>query len=73
MTAGEELPPEPPEDPEDPEPPVAETREERRRRLARVFGEVLPEQTSDDAPDGTQLPANDADAWLRAQVPPHHG
>lgn len=67
MTAGEELPP------EDSEASVAETREERRRRLARVFGEVLPEQTSDDRPDGAQHSANDADAWLRAQVPPHHG
>ena len=44
----------------------------RRRRLAEVFGEVLPEQTSDDAdepraePDGTE-------EWLRRQVPPHHG
>jgi hypothetical protein len=48
-----------------------EEREARRRRLAEVFGEVIPEQTSDDAdepqaPDGT-------DDWLRRQVPPHHG
>jgi len=49
-----------------------EQRDERRRRLAEVFGEVHPEQTSDDLaepktePDGT-------DEWLRRQVPPHHG
>jgi hypothetical protein len=45
---------------------------DRRRRLAEVFGDVLPEQTSDDlaeeAPDKVG-----SDAWLRAQVPPHHG
>ncbi|MEO5651774.1 MAG: hypothetical protein ABIN79_11980 [Marmoricola sp.] len=43
----------------------------RRRRLAEVFGDVLPEQTSDDVD-----PREGADAseeWLRRQVPPHHG
>jgi len=49
----------------------AEERAARTRRLAEVFGDVLPEQTSDDRdPDG---PQRDSDAWLRAQVPPHHG
>ena len=52
-------------------PLTAEEREQRRRRLAEVFGDVLPEQTSDDRdPDE---PTGDSDAWLRAQVPPHHG
>ncbi len=43
----------------------------RRRRLAEVFGDVLPEQTSDDADprEGTDA----AEEWLRRQVPPHHG
>jgi hypothetical protein len=51
---------------------TAEEREARRRRLDEVFGDVLPEQTGDDAaepdsrPDGTE-------EWLRRQVPPHHG
>jgi len=50
----------------------------RRRRLATVFGDVLPETTSDDR-DGDVTPADaqearDAqDRWLRSQVPPHHG
>jgi hypothetical protein len=49
----------------------AEERAARARRLAEVFGDVLPEQTSDDRdPDE---PTGDSDAWLRAQVPPHHG
>lgn len=41
----------------------------RRRRLAAVFGDVLPEQTSDDA----AVPGGKGDDWYRAQVPPHHG
>lgn len=42
-----------------------------RRRLAAVFGDVLPETTADEQEPGS----GDAggDAWLRAQVPPHHG
>ncbi len=48
-----------------------ETPAERRRRLDAVFGDVLPDTTSDERGDGTDDPG--ADAWLRAQVPPHHG
>jgi hypothetical protein len=47
---------------------------ERRRRLAEVFGDVLPETTSDERDD--EAPSTDgeaADRWLRSQVPPHHG
>jgi hypothetical protein len=45
------------------------TEVERRRRRAAVFGEVLPETTSDERGE----PAGDAtDDWLRQQVPPHH-
>jgi hypothetical protein len=47
---------------------------ERRRRLAAVFGDVLPETTSDDRDESApRSDESDADAWLRAQVPPHHG
>lgn len=52
-----------------------ETDWERRRRLAAVFGDALPDVTSDerdpaeDATDGE--PASER--WLRSQVPPHHG
>ena len=48
-----------------------EERAARVRRLAEVFGDVLPEQTSDDRDPNE--PTGDGDAWLRAQVPPHHG
>lgn len=51
-----------------------EEREARRRRLAEVFGDVLPDQTSDDTPDPDTLPGTDRnEEWLRRQVPPHHG
>jgi hypothetical protein len=43
---------------------------ERRRRRARVFGEVLPEQTLDDASEDEG--AATSDDWLRRQKPPHH-
>lgn len=53
-------------------PLTAEEREQRRRRLAEVFGDVLPEQTSDDAAEPETRPDGD-DEWLKRQVPPHHG
>ncbi|WP_278261360.1 hypothetical protein [Nocardia sp. AG03] len=39
-------------------------------RLARIFGDVLPETTRDER--GSEH-SGDNDEWLRAQVPPHHG
>ena len=51
-----------------------ETPAERRARLDAVFGDVLPETTSDERDPGTSRGDDDrGDAWLRAQVPPHHG
>ena len=48
---------------------------ERRRRRAEVFGEVLPEGTSDERGDGwsEREPREVSDEWFRRQVPPHHG
>jgi hypothetical protein len=59
---------------------------ERRRRLAEVFGETLPDTTSDEREPGerdVRRPGGSAgssgssesatDRWLREQVPPHHG
>ncbi|MFD3594552.1 hypothetical protein ACFWU5_17665 [Nocardia sp. NPDC058640] len=40
-------------------------------RLARIFGEVLPETTGDERGEGSR--GGDVDEWLRSQVPPHHG
>jgi hypothetical protein len=52
----------------------AETPEQRRRRLEAVFGDVLPESTSDDRDLPSSRDGEDpGDAWLREQVPPHHG
>jgi len=46
---------------------------ERRRRLAEVFGEVLPETTSDERDPEPPEGETAGDSWLRSQVPPHHG
>jgi len=45
----------------------------RRLRLAEVFGDVLPETTSDEQdPEGGREDSA-RDAWYRDEVPPHHG
>ncbi|WP_436976010.1 hypothetical protein [Nocardia xishanensis] len=41
-------------------------------RLARIFGETLPETTRDERGDDPDERGS-ADDWLRSQVPPHHG
>ncbi len=52
---------------------------ERRRRLEEIFGDVLPSTTSDERDPEQTGPAAGRDredageAWLKAQVPPHHG
>ncbi|MEV4633181.1 hypothetical protein ACIBED_14895 [Rhodococcus coprophilus] len=43
-----------------------------RARLARIFGDVLPETTRDERDSGGEG-RGDSDEWLRRQVPPHHG
>jgi hypothetical protein len=64
----------PPEEPgERPVEHEAESDWERRRRLAAVFGDVLPETTSDERSPEPRADEPAGDAWLRAQVPPHHG
>jgi hypothetical protein len=48
---------------------------QRRRRLAAVFGDVLPDTTSDERDaDASDDDGDDPkDRWLRSPVPPHHG
>jgi hypothetical protein len=47
---------------------------ERRKRLAEVFGDALPDTTSDER-DPEKSPGDESatDRWLKSQVPPHHG
>ena len=52
-------------------PLTPEERDRRRRRLAEIFGDVLPEQTSDDKAEAEPQP--DDDERFRREVPPHHG
>ncbi|OZE86091.1 hypothetical protein CH304_04170 [Rhodococcus sp. 15-649-1-2] len=40
-----------------------------RARLARVFGDVLPEQTADDRSESTSRTSAD---WFERERPPHH-
>ena len=54
-------------------PTSAREEAERKRRLAEVFGDVLPETTSDERDDASAEADASRDAWYRDQVPPHHG
>ena len=57
-------------------PSAPETDWERRRRLAAVFGDVLPETTSDERdPESAPATAGEdaGEAWLQGAGPPHHG
>ena len=62
---------------EQPSTPAAsrtETEWERKRRIAEIFGDVLPATTSDERGSGAPRRTESAqDAWLKSQVPPHHG
>lgn len=61
-------------EPADPKGGDGLTEWERKRRLAEIFGDVLPSTTSDERGPGAGDPGESAnDAWLRRQVPPHHG
>jgi hypothetical protein len=56
-------------------PSSSQTDAERRRRLHEVFGDVLPDTTSDERDDAPGDTSGDEaqDRWLKSQVPPHHG
>jgi len=60
--------------PEGPAPDAAAEPEwKRRRRVAEIFGEELPDTTSDERENRRPREESASEAWLRAQVPPHHG
>ena len=65
-----------PAGPAEPDKPDEATEREaewqRRRRLAEVFGDTTPDQTSDDR-DPREDRSGKGDDWYRDQVPPHHG
>jgi hypothetical protein len=58
---------------DDSRPDEARAEAARQKRRARVFGDVLPEATSDDRGDAWGETGGSSDEWLRRQVPPHHG
>lgn len=45
----------------------------RKQRLARIFGDVLPETTRDEREPSVESEESASDRWLKSQVPPHHG
>lgn len=51
--------------------PADEPEWKRKQRLAEVFGDVLPESTSDDRDQ--ERGSGTSEEWLKRQVPPHHG
>jgi hypothetical protein len=57
------------------QPPEPKDEADRKRRLAEVFGDVLPDTTSDEQDDDSAARADESarEAWYRDQVPPHHG
>jgi hypothetical protein len=57
--------------PDRPEPSSADEAA-RRRRLAQVFGDPLPDTTSDERDDDGRAEESALDDWYRDQVPPHH-
>ena len=61
--------------PEDNEPDRSSQDEavQRARRRAAIFGDVLPDATSDDTDESSAEEDRSSDEWLRRQVPPHHG
>ncbi|MDI2031931.1 hypothetical protein QFW96_25130 [Saccharopolyspora sp. TS4A08] len=50
--------------------PEKKAERDRRRRLAEIFGDVLPETTSDDRPEPSS--ASTRESWYRENRPPHH-
>ncbi len=51
---------------------VQENAIDRKRRLHRVFGDVLPDCTSDDRTGQENDKPDERDRWLRDNRPPHH-
>jgi hypothetical protein len=51
---------------------VPESAVDRERRLHRVFGDVLPDSTSDDRLGQGNEDLDERDRWLRDNRPPHH-
>ncbi|WP_414939608.1 hypothetical protein [Amycolatopsis sp. cmx-11-51] len=55
---------------EDERPSAAGSCTERQRRVDEIFGDVLPDTTSDEREPGQRTP--DSDSWYLENRPPHH-
>lgn len=63
-----------PEDREEPQrrSPRAAGRRVSTERLREVFGDVLPETTSDERDDAEPADTSGRDEWMQENRPPHH-
>jgi hypothetical protein len=43
-----------------------------RRRLDEIFGDVLPDTTSDERADEGERPEENRESWYERNRPPHH-
>ncbi|KZB87786.1 hypothetical protein [Amycolatopsis regifaucium] len=50
--------------------PSAASSARKRRRVDEIFGDVLPDTTSDEREPGRRSP--DSDSWYLENRPPHH-
>ncbi|RSM81384.1 hypothetical protein DL991_07535 [Amycolatopsis sp. WAC 01375] len=55
---------------EDKRPAATASRAEKQRRVDEIFGDVLPDTTSDEREPGQRPP--DSDSWFLENRPPHH-
>lgn len=51
---------------------MAEQAADRERRLLQVFGDVLPDATTDDVQEHVDVDEQARDRWLHDNCPPHH-
>lgn len=51
---------------------MSEEARQRTERLRLIFGELLPDTTSDDQPEEAADRAIERDDWYRENRPPHH-
>lgn len=52
---------------------MTENSQSRRLTVNKIFGEYLPETTTDEWDDEPTDGGRERDDWLRDNVPPHHG
>lgn len=52
---------------------MSDSKRPSRHAVNKIFGDPLPETTSDERDEKSSDGDAEYDAWLRENVPPHHG